>query len=156
MAIEIERKFLVTGSGWRPLSKSSQRIRQAYLARTDAAVIRIRITDGTRACLTIKSAVPGTTRAEFEYAVPIGDAEDLIEMRVGLLIEKRRHRVPAGDGLIWEVDVFEGPHQGLVIAEIELPDAVTPFVRPHWLGAEVTGDRRYYNANLSNCMPDEA
>lgn len=155
MATEIERKFLVAGSGWQTQSTAVRRIRQAYLARTEAAVIRVRIIDDAGGVLTIKSATPGTTRAEFEYAIPLADAEDLIEMRTGLVIEKRRHLVPAGDGLTWEIDVFEGAHLGLVIAEIELPDADTAFLRPDWLGVEVTGDRRYYNADLSDRRPGE-
>lgn len=153
MAIEIERKFLVTGTGWRAQMRSSQFIRQAYLARTDNAAIRLRIVDGTSAFLTIKSTRPGMARTEFEYPVPVPDAEALFDLRIGLLIEKRRHIVAAGNGLAWEVDVFEGSHSGLVIAEIELPSLDTPFERPGWLGAEVTDDERYYNSSLAVGMP---
>jgi len=153
MATEVERKFLVTGTGWQQQSTNSYAIRQAYLAFTDAATIRVRIIDGMNARLTIKSANPGAVRSEFEYPVPVRDAEELFRLRTGLIIEKRRYVVPAGS-LQWEVDVFEGVHQGLVIAEIELPRIDTTFDRPEWLGAEVTGDARYYNSLLAAGDPD--
>jgi adenylate cyclase len=148
MATEIERKFLVTGDGWRRLAESSTTIRQAYLALTEAMSVRIRIVNDAKAFVTIKSAAPGLVRAEFEYPIPVGDARDLMQMRIGLVIEKRRHFVSVG-GSRWEVDVFAGAHDGLVIAEIELPHADAGFERPDWLGAEVTDDRRYYNADLA-------
>lgn len=153
MATEIERKFLVTGTGWQQQSTSSYAIRQAYLAFTAAATIRVRIIDGMNARLTIKSAKPGAVRSEFEYPISISDAEDLFRLQTGLIIEKRRYVVTTGS-LQWEVDVFEGAHQGLVIAEIELPRIDTTFDRPEWLGAEVTGDARYYNAQLAAGNPD--
>lgn len=148
MAREIERKFLVGGEGWRPRVTSEARIRQAYLALTERAAIRVRIVDEVRAFLTIKSAEAGIARGEFEYPIPPEDAEALLQLRSGLLIEKRRHIVPVGMSR-WEVDVFEGAHAGLVLAEIELPDEAASFDRPDWLGAEVTGDRRYSNARLA-------
>lgn len=152
MAVENERKFLVVGSEWRRQVLSRHRIRQAYLAQTELAVIRVRIVDGALAFLTIKTAKPGISRNEFEYSIPVKDAEAILSLRTGLLIEKQRHIVPAGS-LAWEVDEFEGAHKGLLVAEIELPSADTPFARPEWLGAEVTGDARYYNANLTTCIP---
>lgn len=148
MPLEIERKFLVRGTDWQNRSELSVSIRQFYLARTGAAVVRIRIIGGEEAFLTIKSAVPGMTRAEFEYPIPVADAEQLSALRAGLVIEKRRYLVPWSGGR-WEIDVFEGAHAGLVIAEIELPSADARFERPDWLGDEVTGDRRYYNADLA-------
>ena len=155
MATEIERKFLVAGIGWKLQSTGSYTIRQAYLALTGAATIRVRIIDDMEARLTIKSATPGAVRSEFEYPIPVHDAKELVQLRTGLLIEKRRHVVPAGS-LQWEVDVFEGSHQGLVIAEIELPRADTAFERPEWLGAEVTGNARYYNAQLAARGPERS
>lgn len=149
MTVEIERKFLVTGPGWRRNSSISHSIRRAYLAQTNAAAVRVRIVDGARAFLTIKSAEPGTTRSEFEYEIPVAHGEALVRLRSGLMIEKTRHVVPGRNGLIWEVDVFEGAHWGPVIAEIELHDADTHFDRPDWLGAEATGDQCYYNASLA-------
>jgi adenylate cyclase len=148
MATERERKFLVTGGAWRAQVVSERAIRQAYLASTPHAAIRIRISDDSKAVLTIKSAEPGIERSEFEYAVPLVDAEAMIALRTGEVIEKRRHVVPAGD-LTWEIDVFAGAHDGLVMAEIELPTQDTPFESPDWLGEEVTGDRRYYNASMA-------
>lgn len=148
MATETERKFLVTKPGWRRHASGSMVIRQAYLAVTGAASIRIRIVDDVKATLTIKSAGPNLTRSEFEYSIPVEDARDLIEMRVGVVIEKRRHIVQLGDAR-WEIDTFEGTHDGLVVAELELPDASAAFERPDWLGTEVTGDPRYYNATLA-------
>jgi adenylate cyclase len=122
MAEEVERKFLVTGPGWHERVERSASLRQGFLAQTDAAVIRIRIVDDAEALLT--------------------------ELCPGAVIEKRRHLVAVGD-LMFEIDVFTGAHEGLVLAEIELPDAKASFERPDWLGDEVTGDPRYYNANLA-------
>ena len=148
MAKEIERKFLVSGTGWQAAAERNVSIRQCYLARTDSAAIRIRIVDDAKAYLTIKSAVAGSTRDEFEYEIPVEDARQLVTLRTGLLLEKRRYYVPLGEAL-WEVDVFGGAHQGLVIAEIELPSADVPVEQPNWLGEEVTGVHRYYNAYLA-------
>ena len=153
MAKEIERKFLVAGKDWRDRATASKAFRQGYLAETDKLVIRIRIVDEAEAYLTFKSAVRGTTRDEFEYPIPLDDARALIELHQGLVIEKRRHLVPLG-GFTWEVDVFAGAHAGLVLAEIELPAEDTPFEHPDWLGREVTGERRYYNASLALERPD--
>ncbi len=148
MATEVERKFLVSGNEWQVEVAHSAAIRQAYLSFTPAMAIRIRIVDDAAAFLTIKSAAPGIARSEFEYPIPLADAHGLLALRAGEVIEKRRHLVRAGWAQ-WEIDVFEGAHAGLVIAEIELPDADVAFERPSWLGKEVTGDPRYYNANLA-------
>jgi len=148
MATEVERKFLVSGNEWRDQVAHSVLIRQAYLSFTAAMAIRIRIVDDAAAFLTIKSAEPGLARSEFEYPVPVADAAGLIALRTGQVIEKRRHLVRIG-GMQWEIDVFEGVHEGLVIAEIELPDRDATFERPPWLGKEVTGDARYYNVSLA-------
>lgn len=147
MATEIERKFLVTGDGWRSAVTSHVDIRQAYLAVTDANTVRVRIYGGM-AFLTIKSAGAGLSRQEFEFPIPVADAEALLALRRGRVIEKRRHVVPAG-ALQWEIDVFAGDFAGLVIAEIELPHETADIARPGWLGAEVTGDARYGNAQLA-------
>lgn len=148
MATEIERKFLVIGSAWQALAARSTAVCQAYLSQLDATTIRVRIIDDAKAFLTIKSPQLGPARSEFEYSIPLEDARALMVLRIGLVIEKRRHVVQIGNDR-WEVDVFEGAHAGLVIAEIELPDAGTPFNRPPWLGDEVTDDPRYYNAHLA-------
>jgi adenylate cyclase len=148
MATEVERKFLVAGDDWKNQVAHSVVIRQAYLSFTPAMAIRIRIVDDAAAFLTIKSAEPGIARSEFEYPIPLADAHGLIALRTGQVIEKRRHLVRIG-GMQWEIDVFEGAHEGLVIAEIELPHADATFERPPWLGKEVTGDARYYNVHLA-------
>lgn len=152
MAKEIERKFLVLGTAWQAGVTTRLSIRQAYLTRGDAVSLRVRIVDGERAALTIKSPQPAAVRSEFEYAIPLADAVDMLELRAGAIIEKVRHIVPCGD-LRWEIDVFSGVHRGLVLAEIELPAAGTPFEKPAWLGAEVTGDPAYYNSALAAATP---
>ncbi|MDP3897780.1 MAG: CYTH domain-containing protein [Mesorhizobium sp.] len=148
MAKEIERKFLVLGTAWQADVTARVSIRQAYLTRGDAVSLRVRIVDGERAALTIKSPTPAAVRSEFEYAIPLADALDMLELRAGAIVEKIRHIVPFG-GRSWEIDVFSGVHRGLVLAEIELPDADAAFERPAWLGAEVTGDPAYYNSGLA-------
>jgi adenylate cyclase len=147
MATEIERKFLVAGDGWKTAVTHSLDIRQAYLSVTDTNTVRVRLRGGA-AFLTIKSAGAGPTRQEFEIAIPFADAEAMLALRTGRIIEKRRHIVPAGL-LRWEIDVFAGDLAGLVIAEIELPTETANFERPDWLGAEVTGDPRYGNSWLA-------
>lgn len=149
MGREIERKFLVSGEDWQGQARAAMSIRQAYLAQTGRIVARVRIVDGARGWLTLKSVEPGISRAEYEYEIPVADAEELMELRQGLRIEKTRHVVPAGEGLNWEVDVFEGVHAGLVVAEIELPSETAAFARPAWLGREVSGDPAYTNAALA-------
>jgi adenylate cyclase len=148
VAIEIERKFLVTGEGWRAGAARAVPMRQGYLSGEDGrASVRVRI-EGERANLNIKAAVVGSTRAEYEYPIPAGDARSLLDTLCIGVLQKTRHFVPQ-DGLTWEVDVFEGANAGLVVAEIELARADQPFARPGWLGPEVTGDRRYYNHHLA-------
>lgn len=147
MSVEIERKFLVAGTGWRSAVVRRSELRQGYLDRSDKVSIRVRVRDGVRAALTIKSASPGMTRDEFEYDIPVADAERLFPLCAGALIEKVRHEVRQGD-LMWEIDVFGGDNAGLTVAEIELPSENTPFDRPAWLGEEVTEERRYYNSAL--------
>jgi adenylate cyclase len=148
MAKEIERKFLVTGKSWRRRAGRGKSIRQAYLALTEASSVRVRIIGNAKAFLTIKSSQSGVSRSEFEYPIPVKDAHALMKFRTGRVIEKRRHVVKAGKDC-FEVDVFKGDHSGLVIAEIELSTERATFERPEWLGREVTGSRRYYNAHLA-------
>jgi adenylate cyclase len=141
VAYEIERKFLVTGDGWRQAVVAKRHLRQFYLAAGDRASIRVRIADRAHAWLTVKSAEAGVRRSEFEYEIPVIDADGMQSLAVGRIITKVRHIVPAND-LRWEIDVFEGDHAGLAIAEIELQEMNQAFERPDWLGAEVTDDRR--------------
>jgi adenylate cyclase len=145
---EIERKFLVANDAWRAAADRGQRLRQAYLAETDRVAIRVRIIDDDRAVLTIKSAEAGLSRKEFEYPLPAGDAEELIELRQGLVLEKTRFHIWHA-GCIWEVDVYAGENSGLVTAEIELASEDAAVELPPWLGDEVTGERRYYAARLA-------
>ena len=153
MAVEIERKFLVEGDAWRAAATGSMRLRQAYLSRSGQASVRIRLVDDKAAMLTIKSADksggPALLRSEFEYPVPIDDAVAMLDLRTGLIIDKTRHLVPAGNGRTWEVDVFAGAHQGLVLAEIELESADEAVDLPGWIGREVTGDQGYSNLALA-------
>jgi adenylate cyclase len=147
MAIEIERKFLVRGEGWRPHVTGRKHLRQAYLARQGKAAIRVRVVDGASATLTIKSRGARTSRLEYEYPVPVDEALSLIELRDGGLLSKVRHIVPWAD-LTWEIDVFEGENAGLAIAEVELTHEQQALELPPWVGREITHDERYYNSRL--------
>jgi adenylate cyclase len=145
MGTEIERKFLVRGTDWR--NGPSERYCQGYLNRDKDRTVRVRIAAG-KAFLTIKSVTQGATRAEFEYPIPVEDAQQLLKLCDGPIIEKDRYRI-THEGSHWEVDEFHGENAGLVMAEIELKSEDQPFARPAWLGEEVTHDRRYYNSNLA-------
>lgn len=145
MAVEIERKFRVTGDAWR--NDSGVLYRQGYLNRDKLRTVRIRIA-GSAAFLTIKGKSTGATRAEFEYPVPMDDAQALLALCDGPLIEKTRYIVLHA-GHRWEVDEFAGDNAGLVVAELELSAEDEAFERPAWLGPEVTQDARYFNSNLA-------
>lgn len=154
MGIEIERKFLVTGEGWRSAAARVEPMAQGYLNDLAAmdrgamkASVRVRIA-GDGAWLNLKSRELGHTRQEFDYPIPVGDARALLALCVGGLVIKRRHYVEHG-GRTWEVDEFHGDNAGLVVAELELESADAAFERPDWLGAEVTDEPRYYNLALS-------
>lgn len=147
MSFEIERKFLVRGSEWRDRVARRVHIRQAYLNSDGKASIRVRIKDSESATLSIKSLPAELRRLELEYPLSIQDAEALMQLRCGAVLEKIRHIVPAGD-LEWEVDVFRGENDGLTIAEIELSHIEQPVDLPGWIGPEVTGQAPYYNSNL--------
>jgi adenylate cyclase len=146
MAKEIERKFLVRDERWRGLGRS-RRIRQGYLSRDKDRVVRVRVEDGA-ARLTVKGPATGAERDEFEYAIPVADAEHMLAcLCLPPVIDKTRHEITLG-GLVWEVDEFHAPDSGLVLAEVELPSADFPLILPEWVGAEVTGQSRYYNQNI--------
>ena len=145
MAVEIERKFRVTGDAWR--NDSGVLYRQGYLNRDKLRTVRIRIA-GDAAFLTIKGKSTGATRAEFEYPVPMDDAQALLALCDGPLIEKTRY-VVLHAGHRWEVDEFAGDNAGLVVAELELSAEDEAFDAPAWLGPEVTHDARYFNSNLA-------
>ena len=145
---EIERKFLVADEGWRAFADTGRKLRQAYLAETERVAVRVRIEEGGKAFLTIKSAAPGLAREEFEYPLPSSDAETLFTLRQGSMLEKTRFRVPHG-GRTWEIDVYHGDNSGLIVAEVELENEADAVEPPSWLGREVTGERRYYAARLA-------
>jgi len=148
MPREIERKFLLTGEGWRALTERRQRMTQGYIAASDHVSVRVRVA-GDVAWLNIKSGGLVASRLEYEYAVPVADARELLAVAVGPLVEKTRHLVPYG-GMTWEVDEFHGDNSGLVVAELELDREDQAFARPPWAGAEVTHLPRYYNVSLVN------
>ena len=145
MGIEIERKFLVSGTAWR--AAESVHLRQGYLSHDKHRTVRVRLAADAGA-LTIKGVTAGATRAEFEYAIPVGDARALLDICEGSIVEKRRHVIEFA-GLSWEVDEFLGDNAGLVVAEVELESEAQSIARPHWIGEEVTHDPRYFNAALS-------
>jgi len=145
MGKEIERKFLVHGDAWR--EGDGVEYRQGYLNTDKERTVRVR-SAGDRAWLTIKGITRGATRAEYEYEIALEEGRQLLdELCAKPLIEKRRYRV-THDNLIWEIDEFFGDNEGLVVAEVELMSEDQAFEKPPWAGEEVTGDPRYYNANL--------
>ena len=145
MALEIERKFLMKEGDWR--KAEGIRYRQGYLCRGSNRVVRVRL-EGARGCLTVKGSTQGLVRTEYEYEIPADEAVAMLETLCEKpLIEKTRYKIEYR-GLLWEVDEFWGENQGLVIAEVELDSEDQPFSKPEWLGEEVTGDVRYYSANL--------
>ncbi len=145
MAVEIERKFLVDTSKLR--LQGGERIVQGYVPTAGKHVVRVRI-KGESAYLTLKSANVGIERREFEYPVPVADAEEMLRLFcAGHCIDKQRYRVQVG-AHCWEVDVFAGDNHGLVVAEVELASADEAVELPDWVLEEVSGDPRYYNNNL--------
>ncbi|MEN6472845.1 MAG: CYTH domain-containing protein [Syntrophaceae bacterium] len=146
MAKEIERKFLVTGDAWRT-GISGMLYRQGYIPAQGCSV-RVRTTEET-GYLTIKARDQGITRTEFEYAIPLTDASEMLSrFCTGTLIEKIRYRVEYA-GLVWEIDEFTGANAGLIVAEVELEHEDQALEKPEWVGAEVTHDRRYLNSTLA-------
>ncbi len=145
MAIEIERKFLVNSKDWK-ISEPVQ-IRQGYLNRDPDRTVRIRVA-GNQAWITVKGRTIGSVRSEFEYQIPLDDADALLLLCERPLLEKRRYHFEH-DGRTWEVDEFLGANEGLVVAEIELDTPDAEFSMPSWIGIEVTNDSRYFNSNLS-------
>ncbi|SCB29700.1 CYTH domain-containing protein [Rhizobium multihospitium] len=153
MAKEIERKFLVRGDHWRDSVSERLILRQGYIASMEGRSVRIRLTNDTKATLTIKIG-KAMTRDEFEYEIPVDEAEELLETSIGLVIEKTRHKVPF-KGFTWEVDVFRGAHRGLVIAEVEMGKESDNPELPDWIGREVTGEYRYSNQALATQFEQE-
>lgn len=146
MGVEIERKFLVKNAGWRDGADAGVLCRQGYLVGEQALTVRVRVM-GSSGYLTIKGETKGIRRAEFEYAIPVEDAEALL-LQCDAVVEKHRYRIEQR-GHVWEVDQFLGANEGLIVAEIELQDEGEAFEKPSWIGAEVSLDRRYSNARLA-------
>ena len=146
MAIEIERKYLLKNEDWRKEVESKSIIKQGYLNSNPERTVRIRITNN-KGFLTIKSKNEGSKRKEFEYEIPLEEAQDLILLCEQPIIEKTRYLVPINNHT-WEIDVFEGINKGLEVAEIELSQENESFEIPNWIGKEVTEEIKYYNSQL--------
>lgn len=150
MGQEIERKFLVVGDSWRSAVRGEVMC-QGYIPTQDTRTVRVRRV-GDRAYLTLKGPAVGLVRPEFEYAIPVEDAQAMLEtLCTPPLVEKTRYRLPIGP-LVWEIDEFWGDNEGLIVAEVELTSPDQAVDLPEWIGMEVTHDLRYYNANLA-CSP---
>jgi len=141
---EIERKFRVIKDTWRNVKGT--RYRQGYLNSAKERNVRVRTMED-KAYLTIKGIAIGASRMEFEYEIPLQDADELLEICEKPLIEKTRYKVQEGS-FVWEVDEFFRENQGLIVAEVELTSEDQEFPKPDWVGEEVTGDTRYFNSNL--------
>lgn len=147
MGIEIERKFLLRNDDWRP-SRASKHYRQAYLTPGPPVAVRVRLQDDT-AHLNIKASTTDIRREEFEYAIPLAEAEEILErLCIGFAIEKTRHFVDH-EGFTWEIDVFEGENAGLIVAEVEFAEENQNIPLPPWVGEEVSSDPKYLNASLA-------
>ncbi len=147
MGIEIEKKFLLANDDWRQQVVKSIKFRQGYLVGSDKASVRVRI-QGDQANINIKGATLGIRRQEFEYSIPMEDADELLSTLCDKpLIEKTRNYITSGKHT-WEIDEFSGDNQGLIVAEIELSDEAEDFELQDWLGEEVSEDTRYYNSML--------
>lgn len=148
MSKEIERKFLVRGD-FKSLAFRSERITQGYLSSVPERTVRVRI-KGNEGFITIKglSNASGLTRYEWEKEIPVDEARELLQLSEPGMIDKTRYLIQVGKH-VFEVDEFYGENEGLILAEIELQSEDEPFEKPEWLGKEVTGDPRYYNAMLS-------
>lgn len=147
MPAEIERKFLVKGNAWRSLATGIPYC-QGYIASTAGRTVRVRVA-GAHGYLTIKGVTTGISRAEFEYPIPLNDALELLQTLCDPpLIQKKRYKIEF-EGLLWEVDAFEGDNQGLIVAEVELTDVNQAIALPDWIDREVSDDPRYFNSNLA-------
>jgi len=153
MSIEIERKFLLAGDDWRAAVERSESLAQGYLVGAQAlreghahASVRARVA-GEQAWVNIKAATPGIARTEFDYPIPLADARVMLASLCDGVLEKVRHHVRV-EGVLFEIDEFDGDNEGLIVAEVELPAVDARFPRPPWLGREVSALARYYNVNL--------
>jgi len=150
MPKEIERKFLIASDDWRREAREGRRFQQAIVFSEGPRTLRVRISAGKHATLTIKVGIDGSTmsRHEFEYQVPVADAEELLALANGNTISKTRYEVSHGDH-VWEIDVYDGKLEGLVVAEVEMKSEDEKPLLPAWLGRELTGDKRFSNQALA-------
>ena len=147
MGIEIERKFLVNHEQWEKLVKpAGEFYRQGYLLTDPQKTVRVRQTSDN-GFLTIKGISVGATRAEYEYEIPFEEAKELLDQFAVAELSKVRYKI-AIENHIWEIDVFSGKNEGLIVAEIELKSEDEKFVLPAWIDREVTAEEKYYNSNL--------
>ncbi len=148
MPVEIERKYLLRNDDWRLNANHGTKFEQGYIIGSDKASVRVR-TEGSKAFINIKSATLGVKRLEYEYAIPLDEAQELMtSLCEKPLVQKTRYIV-IENGDEWEVDVFEGDNKGLVVAEIELQSEQQSIELPSWCGEEVSNDPKYYNVNLA-------
>lgn len=147
MGIEIEKKFLLANDSWRSQVSKSTHYKQGYLTGSELSSVRVRI-EGDKANINIKGARLGVRRLEFEYPIPLEDADELLNTLCAKpLVEKMRHLVQVGDHE-WEIDEFMGDNEGLIVAEVELQDENEVFEKRDWVGEDVSHDTRYYNSML--------
>lgn len=150
MGTEIERKFLVINDQWQQQADQSSHMMQGYLSRGAERSVRVRTTGGGKAFLNIKSSTNGITRSEYEYEIPLADADEILDkIAIKPIIDKTRFFLNQGKHT-WEIDVFERENKGLIVAEIELESEDELFEKPAWLGLEVSEDPRFYNMNIEN------
>ncbi|MCE3225996.1 MAG: hypothetical protein K0S32_547 [Bacteroidetes bacterium] len=148
MAIEIERKFLIDHSKWKALPKPQGKLyRQGYISTDPNKTVRVRVA-GNQAYLTIKGISEGASRKEFEYEIPLADAKELLDNFTESELSKTRYKIEFS-GKMWEVDVFHGENNGLILAEIELQSETETFDVPDWITEDVTSEDKYFNSNLS-------
>ena len=148
MGKEIERKFLMQGAAWREVAGKGTSYRQGYLSTVKERTVRVRTID-EKGFLTIKGITVGVSRKEFEYEIPVKEADDILtNLCEKPLIEKNRYKVEL-NGLTWEIDEFFGDNDGLIIVEVELTSEDQSYDKPTWVGEEVSGDPRYFNSNLT-------
>lgn len=148
MALEIERKFLVSDPTVLDTAVCKTHIRQGYLSLLPEATVRVRI-KGEKAFLTVKGLNTGAIRHEWEYEIPVTDAEEMLQLSQGTIVDKVRHIVTDDNGLTWEIDVFASPRPGLILAEVELASADANITLPDWIGEEVTSDPQYFNSSIA-------
>lgn len=146
MAIEIERKFLLLNSDWRKAVYDQKKIFQGYLSSNPERTVRVRVSD-QKGIITIKGKSQGNSRAEYEYNIPLTDADELIKLCENPIISKTRYLVKIEEK-VWEIDEFSGENQGLIVAEVELQSETERITFPSWIGKEVSSEKRFFNASL--------